>query len=325
MAVERRIVRVANGRGRGKFRLRTNRRRKNAAKRRKLSPKQIRIFGTPQQKAALKRKRTANRTKSSSGNRRSRNSRPKVKVIYRYKANPRKKAARRRRSNPALVVTLGSINPKRRTSTVARRRTRRAKNSRRRRRSTNPVRHRRVARRRRVVHAAAPRRRRRTANPHRRRRIGVAHRRRRSMNRRHHRNPAIFGRSGGKDLMKMIGGGMVGVTVTKMIPGLIPASITSTLGSGSIMAVLVSIASAWVAGFLAAKVDKEFGDAVMFGGLMQAGSVALNAFLPSVGGTFSLGDLVDGNYVVPQNPIRAAGMGMGAPIARMQSAYGSAY
>lgn len=145
-------------------------------------------------------------------------------------------------------------------------------------------------------------------------------------NRRHRRNPAIFGRSGGKDILKMIGGGLVGVTVTKLIPGFIPASITSTLGSGSVMAVIISGVSAWVAGFLAAKVDKEFGDAVMFGGFMQTGSVALNAFLPSVGGTFSLGDLVDGNFVVPQNPIRAGAYGaMGGANARMTTAYPSAY
>jgi hypothetical protein len=59
MAVTTKVIRVANPRrGRGAFRLRTARR-KNAAKRRKLSPKQIRIFGTPAQKAALKRRRKA--------------------------------------------------------------------------------------------------------------------------------------------------------------------------------------------------------------------------------------------------------------------------
>lgn len=152
------------------------------------------------------------------------------------------------------------------------------------------------------------------------------HRRRRVGNRRHRRNPALFGRSAPKDLLKMVGGGLVGVTAAKMIPRYIPSSLTSSFGSGGFMAVIISGASAWAAGFLASKIDKEFGEAVLFGGLMQTGSVALNTFLPSFGGQFSLGDLVNGNFVVPQNPIMAGNpMAVSSASARGMSAYGPAY
>jgi hypothetical protein len=331
MASVRKVTRLANPRRRrGKFRLRTARKR-NAKKR--LSPKQIRFFGTPRQKAALKRHRVRKRTRSVNPKRR------KVRVVYKTRKASRPR--RRRRSNPALIMTLGSINPrKRRTIKVAgkRRNRRRATNPRRRVRRTSNVR--RVVRRRRrtvnrrrnprKVYVANPRRRRytrrRRVNSSRRRRVGGYRRR---------RNPAIFGQSSPSALFKMVGGGLVGVTVTKMIPAYIPASITSTLGSGSFMAIAVSAASAFAAGFLAKKfMGTEFGDAVLFGGLMQTGSVALNALLPaSISGQFSLGDLVNGNFVVPQNPIRAAQMAQVAAAAAaaapikpgMGAAYPSAY
>lgn len=317
MAFATRITRVANPkRGRGKFRLRTaNRKKKNA--RRKLSPKQIKHFGTPAQKAALKRKRSRTRTTKRPAKRK-RNG-PKIKVIYRTRTKNRK-TSHRRRKNPALVVTLGSINPKRRKSVAARKRRKKAvRNTRRRRTATS---HRRRNTRRRRVAVAAPvrHRRRRRASSVRRRRNGRRHYSRRSRS----RNP--FGMSG-QDLLKTSGGILVGVTVTKMIPKYIPASIVSSVGSGAVMAVVISAASAWIAGFLLKKVDAKFGEAAMWGGFAQTISVGLNAFLPSVGGTFSLGDLVNGNFVVPQNPIMA---GMGGGMGRMSyapgaSAYPSAY
>lgn len=124
----------------------------------------------------------------------------------------------------------------------------------------------------------------------------------------------------------MMGAGVLaGVTVTKMIPKYIPASIVSSVGGGNIMAVLISAVSAWVTGYALGKVNKEFGEAAMLGGMAQTFSVALNAFLPSVGGTFSLGDLVNGNFVVPQNPLRGGAYVSSAPARGMAAAYGSAY
>lgn len=100
----------------------------------------------------------------------------------------------------------------------------------------------------------------------------------------------------------MVLGGLVGVTAAKLIPGLLPASL---MGS-PIMRIVVSGASAWAAGMVGAKVSGPFGNAVLFGGLMQTGSLALNAFVPSIGGQIGLrglGDIVPGYFPVPQNPI----------------------
>lgn len=132
---------------------------------------------------------------------------------------------------------------------------------------------------------------------------------------------------GGRDMLKAGVGILVGVTATKLIPKYIPASIASSIGSGSIMAIAISGVSAWLTGFIVGKWDAKVGEYAMYGGIAQTISVALNAFLPQVGSTFSLGDLVNGNFVVPQNPIRAGMMGMApsAPAARGMAAYSPAY
>lgn len=242
-----------------------------------------------------------------------------------------KRHARRKR-NPVLIelASLGSmVNPKRRKN-VAKTRKRRAT----RRKTRNPRRHAvaKVTRRRRRRYT-----RRRATNPvarvtrRRRRRsaVGVVRRtrRRRMTNgrRRHYsrrRNPA-FG-IGGKDLLTMVGGGLIGVAATKYLPTLLPSSITSGLGGGALMSVAISGAGAFAAGWLARKfVGEAFGKAVFFGGLMQAGSALLNAIAPaSISSKLALsgvGDIVPGWYAVPQNPITsrapmaiaAAGSGTG--------------
>jgi len=172
-------------------------------------------------------------------------------------------------------------------------------------------------RRRRNPVAVAPVRRRR--NSRRVTRRHVARRRRNGSMRR--RNPALFGRSGGKDLLYMIGGGLLGVAATKYLPTLLPSSITAGLGGGPIMSVLLTGAGAFAASFLASKVDKTLGEAVLFGGLMQTGSAALTAFAPpSIADRLALsgvGDIIPGNYVVPQNPIRSAVVQMPAPSSGM--------
>ena len=152
------------------------------------------------------------------------------------------------------------------------------------------------------------------ANPIRRRRVHVRRRRRIANPRRRvhvrRRNPSVFGtRPFSGEGMKVIAGGLLGVAAAKFIPKLIPASITGSLGvAGSVIATAVSaFAASWAAEkFLGDKV----GSAVMFGGLMQTGSVALTAVAPgfSIGGVplalSGLGDLVPGQFVVPQNPLR---------------------
>jgi hypothetical protein len=78
------------------------------------------------------------------------------------------------------------------------------------------------------------------------------------------------------------------------------------------MATVVSAMVAFAAGMAAKtliKGDSTIGDAVMFGGFMQAGSVAINAFMPATISNYiglrGLGDIVPGRFTVPQNPIMA--------------------
>ena len=221
----------------------------------------------------------------------------------RRKEVKRHKRHTRRKQNPVLIE-LGALNPRRRKNVA-----KKASRKRRRRTTRNPRRH--------AVAKVTPRRRRRytrrrrTINPvarrtHRRRRTNT-HRRRRHHNVR--RNPALFGRSGGKDLLMMVGGGLVGVAATKYLPTLLPASITGAMGGGAMMSIAISGAGAFAAGWLSKRfVGPVFGDAVLFGGLMQVGSAILTAVAPaSISAQLALsgvGDIVPGMYVVPQNPIR---------------------
>ena len=108
----------------------------------------------------------------------------------------------------------------------------------------------------------------------------------------------------------MVGGGLVGVAATKYLPTLLPSSITSGLGGGSIMSIALMGAGAFAASWLAHKFvsNQAFGDAVLFGGLMQVGSTALTAFAPPALAQrlalSGLGEIVPGSFVVPQNPIK---------------------
>ena len=158
-----------------------------------------------------------------------------------------------------------------------------------------------------------------------------ARRAKRSNPRRHsvrRRNPALFGHQvGAVEMAKAIAGGLAGVAITKAVPNMLPAGITS---SSPIMNAVVSAAVAIGAGMIVkalVKGDPTIGDAVMFGGLMQAGSVALNSFLPQVGSVIGLqglgngiGDLVAGRFPIPQNPI-SAGVQMALPAPAMPGAH----
>jgi hypothetical protein len=128
--------------------------------------------------------------------------------------------------------------------------------------------------------------------------------------RRHHRrNPVdLFGSPlFGKDSLELLGGGLIGVTAAKFIPTLLPASLTGGIASSNIGRVVLTGVSAVVGGWAGSKVSPKFGQGVLFGGMMQTLSVALNAFLPSVYSQLNpqLGDLMNGGFTVPQNPLRA--------------------
>lgn len=327
MATITKIRRVANPGGR--------RRRFSAKRNARLGRNRLGHF--VKRKTARRKRATAKRTHRSP-------------VIRRYSAKTLKKELRRRgvkanpsrgrrrhtrrttrrstRSNPVLIE-LGMLNPrsggtKRRKTSMAKRRYRKATaGARRRRRANGVVRrrrtHRRVnahrtyRRRRRNPVALAPvRRRRRYA----RRRHTIHHRRRVNGRRRFsRRNPSVFGQTGSKSLLIMVGGGLVGVAATKFLPTLIPASITSMVPSSPITSVIITGIGAFAAGYLAKRfVSPAFGDAVLFGGLMQTGSALLNAFAPaSIARQLALsgvGDIVPGWYPVPQNPVTSRAMAM---------------
>jgi len=129
-----------------------------------------------------------------------------------------------------------------------------------------------------------------------------------------------MGGGGLKSYAVMIGGGLIGVAATKYIPTLIPSSITASLGSSPIMSIVVAGAGAFAAGYLAKRfMGETFGDAVLFGGLMQTGSMILSAFAPAPLNTAlalsGLGDIVPGWFAVPQNSVTGR-----APVAVMPKA-----
>lgn len=124
-------------------------------------------------------------------------------------------------------------------------------------------------------------------------------------------NPMLFGRNMNTlETLTVLGGGLVGVTVTKLVPAYLPIP---DLTNNATLRVLVSGATAFLAGYFASKMKPDFGSAVMFGGGMQTLSVALNAFLPAVGSQFGLRGTRRGVGVVvplpqapsaPENPFR---------------------
>ncbi len=251
--------------------------RKNPRHRRRMTAKQIKFFGTKRQKSALKshRRRKTKVIHKSAG--------LKVAVNPRRKVRARRRNApkrRTRRNNPALLITLGAVNPKRR-STVAKKRRKKAH------RASNPHRRRRNATR---VVVTAPRRRRNV----RRRRVGVRRR----------RNPAVFGIRGA-GMAKAVVAGLAGVAAAKFLPTLIPGQFVQ----GNLMRTVATGASAFVAQMIAKMVVKDptVTDAVLFGGLMQTGSTALNAFLPGLArqlGLSGMGEIMDANWSIPENPLR---------------------
>ena len=174
----------------------------------------------------------------------------------------------------------------------------------RRRKSRNP-------RRRRTTLAVAPvrRRRRRVA-----RRSNPIGRRRAVSYRRRRRNPmpSLGGtRAFSGEGLKMIAGGLVGVTATKFIANMLPAAIKAPLGTFG--PVVANGIGAFIAGYIGNRfLGGAFGSGILFGGLMQTGSTLINTVSPGLKfgeypiGISGLGDLVPGSFTVPQNPLRLA-------------------
>jgi len=199
------------------------------------------------------------------------------------KAKPRRKTHR----NPASIITLGLVNPERKQKTMAKRR-----------RKSN------------TTHTA--KRTTRKANPTRRkagarRKNGTRIYIRRNSRKR--RNPEVFGMRGG-DTGKAILAGLVGVYATKTISPMIARAVPGISGS-PIISALLSAAIAVGGGMFLKKWDARAGEGFMFGGLMQAGSQALNLFVsPNPLSLSGLGDFQPARFAVPQNPITAGSPGV---------------
>ncbi len=235
--------------------------------RRRFTRAQIKAgFGGKRRQNALHRKR--------------KNPAPKVRVVtrYRYRTKYRTRVVRKGQKNPAVLLTYApAMNPQERKHTVARKKKTKKSQSR---------------HDHRVYHAG------RQSNPK------VIYRfkaRKRKSNPKRQRNPINFGAGhGAVATAKAVAAGLVGVTITKTVPSLI-ASMSPTLLSSPLMRVVVSAATAFASGALATKMlGRDVGHAVMFGGFMQAGSVALNAFVPSIGSVIGLQGL---RGLVPSNDI----------------------
>lgn len=242
---------------------------KNPKKKRKLSPKQIAIFGTPRQKAALRAKRTRNAGKNSI--RKTKKRGVKYTKVYGSPYSNVRVSRKKRRKNVGEIVSisLAGLNPgvkrkKRKVNVMAKRRRKNAgtkfgrswSSYSAKKRKKNPG----VRRRRRSTHAvdsvAVKRRRRRTSNPmykvRRVRRVG----RRRS-------NPGFLSGVGTGLLPKAIGflGGMIGARyLTQMVLG---SNNTGYVGYAG------NVAASVVLGMVAGKVtkSKELGNTVLVGGI----------------------------------------------------------
>jgi hypothetical protein len=163
-----------------------------------------------------------------------------------------------------------------------------------------------------------------TANPHRprtkprryskSRKNPVSHARRKGR-----RNPSFFGAQATPIKMaEYIAGGLIGVTINRAILPMLPASVTSNTFFSTLAAFGIALLEWWAGSMI----SKDFGSAVGFGALMNAGSTALNTFIPQVGsavglsGRRGLRDFVGAPWTVPDTSVNfmtAPGMGAYKP------------
>lgn len=141
---------------------------------------------------------------------------------------------------------------------------------------------------------------------------------------RHHRSHNPFGASSlqlgsAPKIAVAAGGVLVGVAVNRGVVSILPAAVTSN----NFYAVAASLAVALGQWWLFSMVSPEFGAAAGLGGIAETGSVALNTWFPAIGAKVTLGDFVPGKFAVPQNPVLDAAGPYSS--SRRSFAYGGAY
>jgi len=234
------------------------------------------------------------------------------------RSHPRKKASakphhRRTSSNPAYLMTLGPmVNPKR--SSMAKKKKNKRHYAHHRPSHHNARRHHNKHR----SHALSSSRVKSWAAKHGLKVVGRSHNRK--------RNPLATSISLSRptNIVQAGVGVLVGVAATKAITAALPATVTASPLYSTVAAAGVAVAAWWLTSFI----DAEFGAAVGLGGIAEVGSIALNAFLPSIGQTLALsgvGDFVPGRYTVPQNPVLDAATGLPKRQSMVVSAYPKAY
>lgn len=284
------------------------RHRKNRKRRMNLSPKQIKFFGTPAQKAALKRQRA---TKRNATHRKRTIGTPFRRKNRKRRANrshrPRTRSQARRNPGDILSLVLGNPGGKKKGKTMARRRRKssgrrnRSRSNYRRRRRTNPVMHGRHH---------AYRHRRRKANRGR---------------RRTHRNP---GQAGGlkSGIVFLVAGG-AGFIGSKMLTQMVMQA-NNTGVAGYLGNAVATAALAAAAHMLRGFVGKGAAPAVLAGGVLQIiWRIATdNTQLGSVLSNAGMGDYQMQAFVTPQrlqDPLNSAAIeipaGWGAPAVAIQS------
>ena len=314
-------------------------RRRLANPRRKLSPKQIRFFGTQRQKAALRRRRNAGprfRGLTRKVTRALKKSRPQAE--YYYQRSRKRFAARSRNQGagitgqveraavravdsveraaedairtledvvtPARERNVGQILTVMPANPARKRRRNMAATAVRRRRRTHRVSNRRranPARRRRRNRAVAHRRHgRRNPAP----RVVVRYRNRRRMHNRRRRNQGgairnFLSGDAGK-VVGILGGAMV----TNIVTGFLPATWKSGI-MGSVVTGVTAVVVGQVAG--RALSNRSLGNWMTVGGLLIVGLQLVNQFFPTLalpftttGGTSGMGLISGSNFYVPQ-------------------------
>ena len=125
------------------------------------------------------------------------------------------------------------------------------------------------------------------------------------------RNPQFFGTHVPPvRLTEYVVAGLVGVAVNRAVVAALPSTFTSSNLYATLAAFAVALAQWWGGSML----SKDLGSAFGFGGLMNASSQALNAFIPSVGSVVSLsgyrgtGDFVPATFTIPPQPAGIGGL-----------------